>query len=170
MYSIVGFIQVLFGVVFLNIVIGKLNNFASHLKAIDDYRIVPTKLIVLAGVIELIIQAMISISFVIGLQVSFTLLLCIGLISVYTLAIVYNLLRGRKDLGCGCGGILGDHIISWKLVLRNLLFILTLYWLFSTEIVFELSIDTIPIVFAVLGVYLLVLLSQQVNKQMKSDF
>ncbi len=41
------------------------------------------------------------------------------LLGVVTAAIVVNLLRGRTDISCGCGGASGDQTLSWALVLRN---------------------------------------------------
>jgi hypothetical protein len=42
-----------------------------------------------------------------------------GLLALYTLAIAWNLLRGRRDIDCGCGGPLGRRRISEALVARN---------------------------------------------------
>ncbi|MBJ6950286.1 hypothetical protein JG666_23760, partial [Vibrio cholerae] len=42
------------------------------------------------------------------------------LLLVYSVAISINLLRGRKEISCGCGGVLGNHKLSWMLVVRNL--------------------------------------------------
>jgi len=36
-----------------------------------------------------------------------------------SLAVVINLLRGRRDIDCGCGGASGDQTLSWPLVGRN---------------------------------------------------
>lgn len=34
-------------------------------------------------------------------------------------AVAINLLRGRRDIDCGCGGASGDQTLSWALVARN---------------------------------------------------
>lgn len=41
-----------------------------------------------------------------------------GLFGVYAAAMAVNLLRGRHDIDCGCGG--PPQALSWWLVLRNL--------------------------------------------------
>lgn len=41
------------------------------------------------------------------------------LLTVVTAAVIVNLLRGRTDLGCGCGGIEDEQTLSWALVARN---------------------------------------------------
>ena len=43
----------------------------------------------------------------------------IGLLAVVTAAVVINLLRGRTELSCGCGGASADQQLSWSLVARN---------------------------------------------------
>ena len=45
--------------------------------------------------------------------------LSIGLLALFSGAIVVNLLRGRRDVDCGCGGASGRQPLSWWLVLRN---------------------------------------------------
>jgi len=46
-----------------------------------------------------------------------------AVLSVVTTAVVVNLLRGRRDIDCGCGGPEGAQHLSWGLVLRNALLI-----------------------------------------------
>lgn len=43
----------------------------------------------------------------------------LALLAVVTAAVSVNLLRGRTDLDCGCGGASGDQTLSWALVVRN---------------------------------------------------
>jgi len=42
-----------------------------------------------------------------------------ALLTVYTIAIVINLMRGRRDIDCGCGGPGRKQTLSYKLVVRN---------------------------------------------------
>lgn len=52
--------------------------------------------------------------------------LAAGLLVLVTGAVVLNLLRGRREIDCGCGGISGQPL-SWALVARNgVLLLLTL--------------------------------------------
>lgn len=46
--------------------------------------------------------------------------LAVALLVFVTAAVVINLLRGRTDVGCGCGGIEDEQPLSWTLVTRNL--------------------------------------------------
>ena len=48
------------------------------------------------------------------------------LLLLVTGAVAVNLLRGRRDIDCGCGGLsahVGEQTLSWGLVLRNVLLI-----------------------------------------------
>lgn len=45
--------------------------------------------------------------------------LALAVLSVVTLAVAANLLRGRHAIDCGCGGPEGGQHLSWGLVLRN---------------------------------------------------
>ena len=42
-----------------------------------------------------------------------------GLLTLFALAMAINILRGRSEIDCGCGG--AAQSLSWGLVLRNLL-------------------------------------------------
>ncbi|MGO4119283.1 MauE/DoxX family redox-associated membrane protein, partial [Rhizobium ruizarguesonis] len=52
------------------------------------------------------------------------LLTAFTLLVVYSVAITINLVRGRNEISCGCGGVLGTHNLSWKLVIRNIFLLL----------------------------------------------
>jgi len=47
----------------------------------------------------------------------------LGLLTIYTLAIIVNLLRGRRDIDCGCAGPYLRQTLSPWLVVRNAGFI-----------------------------------------------
>lgn len=42
-----------------------------------------------------------------------------ALLVLVTGAVIVNLLRGHRDVGCGCGGIEDEQPLSWALVARN---------------------------------------------------
>jgi hypothetical protein len=44
-----------------------------------------------------------------------------GLLGLYSLAIALNLLRGRREIDCGCGGPAGGRPLGEALLLRNAL-------------------------------------------------
>ena len=46
-------------------------------------------------------------------------LVAFGLLTLYGLAIAVNVLRGRRDIDCGCAGPMERRPIGWALVVRN---------------------------------------------------
>jgi hypothetical protein len=70
-----------------------------------------------------------SIGLISGAFLTYTVCLSFGLVLLFNIAIIVNLLRGYTRLSCHCGGVLGDHQISWWLVGRNSLISLCLIWL-----------------------------------------
>jgi hypothetical protein len=45
--------------------------------------------------------------------------MALALLVTFAVAIAVNLVRGRRDIDCGCGGLGGTQSLSWWLVLRN---------------------------------------------------
>lgn len=43
----------------------------------------------------------------------------LAVLGLVTAGVTVNLLRGRTDLGCGCGGLEDEQTLSWALVARN---------------------------------------------------
>lgn len=105
---------------FISTGIDKIKKFSIHQLIIKEYRIIPENQIRLFTIIEIFAEIFISICLFIGLFHTFTLICAALLFLVYSVAILVNLLRGRKEISCGCGGVLGNHKLSWMLVVRNL--------------------------------------------------
>ena len=59
-------------------------------------------------------------------------LVAAALLLGFSAALTFNLVRGRYDLSCYCGGVLGDHRISWWMVGRNGLLLIALALLLLT--------------------------------------
>lgn len=103
--------------------IEKTKDINKHILDVENYKIVPKKLVSIFAVMELITQLITSILLIVGLFGRIAAALSASLFIVYTVAISINLMRGTNKISCGCGGVVGNHQISWKLVLRNVLFI-----------------------------------------------
>lgn len=132
------FLRLLFGLILLSAGTGKLAHPRQFLQSIQDYHLLPAKL-------ELRLSVSIILSFVIPIAELFSglglfsgfwlfpsVVLAIGLFAIFSGAIAINLLRGRHDLSCHCGGVIGDHLISWWLVGRNGLLMVCLLVLLIT--------------------------------------
>ncbi|MGG4451211.1 MauE/DoxX family redox-associated membrane protein [Brevibacillus porteri] len=108
---------------FLSTFFSKISDMGTHLSIVRAYQIIPYSWSKGFTYLDLGLQATVAISLLIGLFTTLGLSLAILLLGAYTLAISINLARGRKKISCGCGGMAGNHFLSWKLVLRNLVFI-----------------------------------------------
>lgn len=101
--------------------IDKLRDQAIFEAIVDNYRLLPAALV--GPVARLLPLAEIAaavlllapLSRMIGAAAAVCLLL------LFSVAIAANLIRGRNDLDCGCGGASGIRTLSWWLVVRNAL-------------------------------------------------
>ncbi|WP_160917766.1 MauE/DoxX family redox-associated membrane protein [Guptibacillus hwajinpoensis] len=107
----------------------KLRDLANHELSIQNYQIIPDRYAKPAAKFDAIVEMMVGLLLLVGLFYKVSLVLFIGLIVVYSLAILINLIRGRTTLSCGCGGIVGEKPISWKLIFRNLAISIVAVWL-----------------------------------------
>ncbi len=86
------------------------------------------------------------------------------LVLLYATAIGCNLVRGRHDIDCGCGG--ENHPLSWGLVLRNL--VLAAAALIASRPAVERSMDwtdALTLVLGVLAFYALYVMADQLLRQ-----
>lgn len=113
----------LLGVVFALSVFRKLRNFERFKTSLEDYQLFPPRLLSVAapGVIGLEIAAIAAIVAPVGpgLWIAFALL------SLYTLAMLINMTRGREAIDCGCGD-LPTQISGWLLARNGALMVLAL--------------------------------------------
>jgi hypothetical protein len=87
-----------------------------------------------------------------------------GLILLYAAAMAVNLLRGRRQIDCGCGGEV--HPLSWMLVLRNGVLAAAGLAVAGPTIERELEwLDGISLVVGVLAFYALYLLFDELLRQ-----
>ena len=88
----------------------------------------------------------------------------IGLLLIaYTGAIGINILRGRRDLDCGCAGPGGEQLVSGGLLVRNGALLLLVLALSSSLVSQGISLNKIELSIALLGALLLGLLYQICN-------
>ncbi len=98
----------------------KLRDQLAFRTALEAYDIVPATS--LSGVFAWLLPAgevLAAITLVIDRTRTVGVVVGAVLLAVVTAAVIINLLRGRSDLGCGCGGIEDEQTLSWALVARN---------------------------------------------------
>lgn len=112
------FCRLVLAAVFLSAGFAKLGKWEHHRVIVEEYQIMPLRLVPLFVRGEVWLEVLAGLLLLLGVGVGSWLA---GLLLIsYTLAIGINLLRGRNRISCGCGGVVGDHQLSWWLVLRNL--------------------------------------------------
>ena len=97
----------------------KLRDLAAFGAALEGYELLPASLLGPLVLAVPLCEAAAGLALVIGRSHEFGALLAIALLTVVTTAVIINLLRGRSDVGCGCGGIEDEQTLSWALVARN---------------------------------------------------
>jgi hypothetical protein len=97
----------------------KLRDVGAFAAAIAGYRLLPFSLARPAAVSFVAAEWILAAALLLpGLHAPAA-LYAAGLLGLYTVAIGWNLVRGRRDIDCGCGGPLGRQRISEALVVRN---------------------------------------------------
>ena len=132
------FIRFIVGILLLSVALSKLRHRRDFRRTIQDYQLIPATLEKSLNLSELLsstvptLELLLGITIISGILLIPALLLSILLFGVYTIALIINLRRGRSELSCGCGGILGNHRISWWMVGRNILLLAGLLLLLMT--------------------------------------
>lgn len=96
----------------------KLRDFAAFRAAVAGYQLVPAPLVAPVA-LAIVAVELLSVMIFVADQTSLV-LVPIGLLALYTLAITVNLRRGRVAIDCGCLGAAGRTRLHRGLVGRNL--------------------------------------------------
>ena len=88
-------------------------------QAVSGYRLLPHAFEKPASRIMPFMEIVIALSLLLFSFSALPILAALSLWIAYGSAIAINLLRGRDELDCGCGGIGADQKIHWGLVVRN---------------------------------------------------
>ena len=132
------FIRLLLGVLLLSVGGNKLAHPRQFQRGIQDYHIVPSlleKKLALTALLSLgipLAELIAGLGLISGFWLVPAIMLTLALFVVFSAAIILNLARGRRDLSCHCGGVIGNHLISWWLIGRNGLLIIGLVLLLIT--------------------------------------
>lgn len=111
----------------------KFKDMSGHEESIRNYEIVPDRFVRRLGRLNVWTELILGLLILLGIFYKTSIILFLLLMSAYTTAIIVNLLRGRTDLSCGCGGIVGENLISWKLVVRNAVILTSAFLLLSVD-------------------------------------
>lgn len=112
-------VRTLLAMIFLIAGTAKLRDLAGFEHAVQGFGWVPARWQQpLARVIP-IAEVAVGLGLIIGLVAPWPLIAAIALLAMFTLAVSISLLRGRRDLLCGCFGRRLDRRVGPSLLLRN---------------------------------------------------
>ena len=109
------------GAVFLAGAADKLREREIFVGIVQAYGLLPIPLVVVFSLLVAVAELMIGVGLCVSMLREFAAPAGLGLLAVVTAAVMFNLLRGKTELACGCGGASADQTLSWTLVIRNLL-------------------------------------------------
>jgi hypothetical protein len=129
----------------------KLRDPSAFQSAMEEYRLLPPALLGIMAKILIASEVIASVLVLIPNTRNVGFGFILTLLLVYTLGISFNLLRGRRDIDCGCHGPAAKQTLSWWLVSRNLVFaVLGLIAMQATPVRALNWLDLLTILFAVL--------------------
>ncbi len=101
--------------------IHKVRDPRAFLRTFSEYKILPRLLTAPAAIILVVAELSIAVGLLVDPDGYPIELAAVSLLLVYTLAIGVNLLRGRRNIDCGCLGPANRQTLSGALVFRNAL-------------------------------------------------
>ncbi len=111
-------IRWLLAVVFLIAFFHKVTAPASFVTTLKAYRLLPDELSLIAA--YTLIAAELVTACALLVNSDFGSISAAGLLAIYALAMLVNLLRGRRDVDCGCSGPYVRQTLSGWLIARNI--------------------------------------------------
>jgi hypothetical protein len=111
----------LLAIVFASAAWHKLRDLLAFELALDAYALLPSTLVRPFAWILPLLEVMAAVTLLLTPTRAAGGVLALALLGLVTGAVTINLLRGRTDVGCGCGGIEDEQTLSWALVARNAL-------------------------------------------------
>lgn len=133
-------IRILLGTLLLIAGIGKLLNISSFISAVSGYKLLPRMAVIYFSRILPYVEIFVGISLWVRVFDPWNEILASCLFVMFAVAITINLLRGRRNISCGCLGPNNKNHLNWQLVFRNILFVSlavycsTVHWFLCTSI------------------------------------
>ena len=108
-----------FALIFLTNGSKKLVDIDKFTQAVGNYYLLPYNLVPIFSKVFITIEFITGAFLLFPPTQTYGTLMALCIMSVITLAISFNLLRGHTDVSCGCGGFETEQGLSWLLVIRN---------------------------------------------------
>lgn len=111
----------------------KMRSWSKHVDTMVAYRLLP------AGAVPPVLTLLCLAELVLALHLMLwgmtlaMLMLGAALLVLYSTAVTWNLLRGRREISCGCGGVLESERLHIGIPIRNGLLLLGLYLAYTHQ-------------------------------------
>ncbi len=112
--------------VFLSGAFGKWRERERFAAAMEGYDLIPTVAVPTASTTIILAEAAVGLALLLPQAAPLAQGGGLALLAVVTAAVIINLLRGRHEISCGCGGASGEQQLSWGVVARNAVLALAL--------------------------------------------
>jgi uncharacterized membrane protein YphA (DoxX/SURF4 family) len=109
---------IVLGLVFAAASYSKLRKPSSFRRELDEYRLLPEKAVPFAAALIPLAEVAVAVGLFIPSVRALAALCAVGLLTVFTAAIAFNLQRGRRSISCACFGS-DEQLLGWDLVARN---------------------------------------------------
>jgi hypothetical protein len=116
---LVVFVRSFLGLVLLTAGGAKLTNGKRFVEAVSNFRILPPSMSRLIGHALPPLEIVLAIGLLVGALTPWLELTATVLFILFGGAVTVNLLRGRRDISCGCFGAGESRHLTWALVARN---------------------------------------------------
>ncbi|WP_033826775.1 MauE/DoxX family redox-associated membrane protein [Bacillus andreraoultii] len=170
MSHILFFIEVVLGGILLSSAIDHSKNRYIFQNEIRKYNLIKNKVLINdLSVIIILLEFVLGLFFVLHISKWTSIIGSILLFLLFTFAILINLIKGNVNINCGCGGIVGDQLLSWKLLIRNIYIILLLIFdlIYSYILTDSKTVYNPAIISIIYGTALLTLLIIKTNAYLK---
>jgi hypothetical protein len=98
---------------------GKLSAFRVFCVTLEEYQLMPIQLVTVVGVGVTALECLIAVSALWQPSAQWAMFAAALLLTIYAAAISVNLVRGRRDIDCGCTGPARRQLLSGWLLIRN---------------------------------------------------
>jgi hypothetical protein len=113
------FARTLVALVLLAAGLAKLVSWREFIEVVRNYEILPAGVSGLVGWLLPPAEIIVATGMLVGLLMPWSAFAAMLLFLLFGSAMAINLLRGRRDISCGCFGPQRDHRLTWGLVIRN---------------------------------------------------
>ncbi len=115
----IAFARAFIGLLLLISGLAKLGNLHEFVQVVRNYKLLPENISGVVARLLPVVEIIVAVGLLLGILVVRFSLVAIGLFLMFGSAVAINLLRGRRDISCGCFGPKQNQLLAWSFVARN---------------------------------------------------